>query len=86
MSCSRETARGRKTKLRAGAQGVDSFFLSTRIRHLERTLEKSKQKEEKEAHELEAMVLQVEENLQLMTVGLGRCGNQPSPVNGSVSG
>ncbi|ETE66255.1 Serologically defined colon cancer antigen 3-like protein [Ophiophagus hannah] len=38
-----------------------------RIRHLERTLEKSKQKEEKEARELEAMVQQVEENLQLMT-------------------
>ncbi|KAG8142096.1 putative Colon cancer antigen 3 protein [Naja naja] len=42
-----------------------------RIRHLERTLEKSKRKEEKEARELEAMVQQVEENLQLMTVGLG---------------
>uniref|UniRef100_A0A8C6X973 Endosome-associated-trafficking regulator 1 n=1 Tax=Naja naja TaxID=35670 RepID=A0A8C6X973_NAJNA len=38
-----------------------------RIRHLERTLEKSKRKEEKEARELEAMVQQVEENLQLMT-------------------
>lgn len=60
---------------------MDSFLLSTRIRHLERTLEKSKRKEEKEARELEAMVLQVEENLQLMTVSLGRCGNQPSPVN-----
>ncbi|KAL7978463.1 hypothetical protein Chor_004280 [Crotalus horridus] len=46
---------------------VDSFLLSTRIRHLERTLEKNKRKEEKEAHELEAMVQQVEENLQLMT-------------------
>ncbi|XP_032088815.1 endosome-associated-trafficking regulator 1-like [Thamnophis elegans] len=38
-----------------------------RIRYLERTLEKSKRKEEKEARELEAMVQQVEENLQLMT-------------------
>ncbi|XP_070614994.1 endosome-associated-trafficking regulator 1 [Erythrolamprus reginae] len=38
-----------------------------RIRHLEKTLEKSKRKEEKEARELEAMVQQVEENLQLMT-------------------
>uniref|UniRef100_A0A8C5RTK7 Endosome-associated-trafficking regulator 1 n=1 Tax=Laticauda laticaudata TaxID=8630 RepID=A0A8C5RTK7_LATLA len=60
ISCSRKQGR---------AQGVDSFLLSTRIRHLERTLEKSKWKEEKEARELEAMVQQVEENLQLMTVG-----------------
>nr|XP_020650574.1 serologically defined colon cancer antigen 3 isoform X2 [Pogona vitticeps] len=38
-----------------------------RIKELERTLEESKRKEEKEARDLEAMVQQVEENLQLMT-------------------
>ncbi|XP_033021577.1 endosome-associated-trafficking regulator 1-like isoform X2 [Lacerta agilis] len=37
-----------------------------RIKQLERTLEESRQKEEKETRDLEAMVQQVEENLKLM--------------------
>lgn len=46
-----------------------SFFLShARVKQLERTLEESKQKEARETQDLEAMVQQVEENLQLMTV------------------
>ncbi|XP_053138082.1 endosome-associated-trafficking regulator 1 isoform X7 [Hemicordylus capensis] len=38
-----------------------------RVKQLERTLEESKRKEAQEAQDLEAMVQQVEENLQLMT-------------------
>ncbi|XP_058015536.1 endosome-associated-trafficking regulator 1 isoform X1 [Ahaetulla prasina] len=57
------------SKLRSTLSQIQAVSESQaeRIRHLERTLEKSKRKEEKEARELEAMVQQVEENLQLMT-------------------
>ncbi|XP_007440534.1 serologically defined colon cancer antigen 3 [Python bivittatus] len=64
-----EELKEENSKLRSKISQIQAVSESQaeRIRHLERTLEKNKRKEEKEAHELEAMVQQVEENLQLMT-------------------
>ncbi|XP_063172305.1 endosome-associated-trafficking regulator 1 [Candoia aspera] len=64
-----EELKEENSKLRSKMSQIQAVSESQaeRIRHLERTLEKNKWKEEKEAHELEAMVQQVEENLQLMT-------------------
>ncbi|KAJ7308463.1 hypothetical protein JRQ81_009014 [Phrynocephalus forsythii] len=56
-----------KLRSKIGHVQAVSETQAKRINDLERTLEESKRKEEKEAHDLEAMVQQVEENLRLMT-------------------
>uniref|UniRef100_A0A8D2LTQ9 Endosome-associated-trafficking regulator 1 n=1 Tax=Varanus komodoensis TaxID=61221 RepID=A0A8D2LTQ9_VARKO len=64
-----EELKQENSKLRSMIAHIEtvSETQTARVKLLERTLEESKRKEEKEARDLEAMVQQVEENLQLMT-------------------
>ncbi|XP_063000502.1 endosome-associated-trafficking regulator 1 [Elgaria multicarinata webbii] len=69
LQLSYEELRQENSKLRKTISHIQAVSESQaeRVKQLERTLEESKQKEAKEARDLEAMVQQVEENLQLMT-------------------
>ena len=53
----------------SGSRSQRGLFCRTRVRTLERQLEAKMMKEERDFHDLESAVRQVEQNLELMTVG-----------------
>ncbi|XP_042336453.1 endosome-associated-trafficking regulator 1 [Sceloporus undulatus] len=69
LQLSYEELKQENSKLRSKVSHIQavSETQAERLKQLERTLEENKRKEAKETRDLEAMVQQVEENLQLMT-------------------
>ncbi|KAH0615451.1 hypothetical protein JD844_004698 [Phrynosoma platyrhinos] len=69
LQLSYEELKQENSKLRSKVSHIQAVTetQAERLKQLERTLEENKRKEAKEARDLEAMVQQVEENLQLMT-------------------